>query len=235
MGGEIRGVDPVRDQFTLKVFGGRPVKIVFDERTQIYRNGARIPVFDLHSDDHASVETALDGTTVFALRIHLLSQLPENEYRGQVSSYNQQTGELTINAASSREPMTLLVPAGTPVVRVGQDGSSVQERGPADFVHGSLVDVRFTGGSGSGSHGVVTNVDVLAVPGSAFIFSGNLSFLDLHSGRLVIVDPRDNQAYPIVFDPSLVPAIRKLHEGLTVKVTTNFDGVQYIATEIKVE
>src|ERR1039458_5077970 len=40
IGGAIRGVDRVRDQFTLNVFGGRTLKVLFDERTQIYRDGA---------------------------------------------------------------------------------------------------------------------------------------------------------------------------------------------------
>ena len=230
MGGEIRDVDPVRDQFTLKVFGGRPVKILFDERTKVYRNGISIPVRDLRPDDHASVETSLDGTTIFARRIHTLSQLPEDRWRGQVSAFNPRTGKLTMTANNSHEPMTLRVPAGTPVAKVGQDGSTTQQQGPISFVPGSVVDVRFTGGKGG--QGVATGVDILAVPGSTFIFSGKLTLLDLHNGRLVVVDPRDNQSYPIGFGPSLLTEVRALHEGSTVKVTTSFDGTHYQASQI---
>jgi hypothetical protein len=233
MGGEIRNVDPVRDQFTLKVFGGRPIKILFDERTKVYRNGVVVPVRDLRPDDHASVETSLDGTKIFALRIHTLSELPEDRRRGQVSSYNARSGKLTMTANVSREPMTLRVPAGTPVSSIGQDGSTKQLQGPISFAPGSVVDVRFTGGKGG--QGVATGVDVLAVPGSTFIFSGNLTLLDIHNGRMVVVDPRDNQAYPIGFDPSLLSEVRTLHEGSTVKVTTSFDGTRYLANEIRQE
>ena len=61
MGGEIRSVDPVQDQFQLKVFGQRPMKILFDARTQVYRDGKKIPLRDLGSEEHASVQTVLDG------------------------------------------------------------------------------------------------------------------------------------------------------------------------------
>ena len=230
MGGQIVDVDPVRDQFILKVFGGRPVKILFDERTLMYRNGKKITVLDLHPDDHASVETLLDGTKIFAVRIHMLSNLPEDEFKGQVSNYNQRTGDLTIRTDASHDLMTLNVPGGTPIVSIGQDGTSKQQHGPVTLARGTVVDVKFRGGKGG--HGVATNIDVLAVPGSTFVFAGKLSSLDLHSSRLVVVDPRDDQAYPMTFDPSLLEAMSKLHEGSAVKVTTTFDGVRYIANAI---
>src|SRR5438874_2038300 len=72
LGGQITNVDPVLDQFTLRIFGQRPLKILFDERTQVYRNGTKIPLKDLRREEHASVETILEGTNVFAMSIHML-------------------------------------------------------------------------------------------------------------------------------------------------------------------
>jgi cold shock CspA family protein len=83
--------------------------------------------------------------------------------------------------------------------------------------------------------GVATEVDILAAPGSAFVFSGQLSFLDSHSGRLVIADPRDNQSYEVFFHPSQFPASRQLREGSYVRVTATFDGSRYVATNIRIE
>ena len=90
----ISSVDPVTDPLTLKVFGGKRMKILFDERTQVYRDGAKTSLRDLHANDRASVETMLDGTTVFARSIHMLSQAPEGECQGQVLNYDPGTGEL---------------------------------------------------------------------------------------------------------------------------------------------
>jgi hypothetical protein len=47
LGGEIRSVDPMRDSLTLKIFGPGPVELLFDERTQVYRDGKKIPLCDL--------------------------------------------------------------------------------------------------------------------------------------------------------------------------------------------
>src|SRR5665213_2277026 len=82
IGGEVQNVDPVRDEFRLKVFGQRSMKILFDERTQIYLDGKRIKLHDLHSNEHGSVQTVLEGTDVFALSIHLLSGSPKGDYQG---------------------------------------------------------------------------------------------------------------------------------------------------------
>ncbi len=42
IGGIIRSVDPVRDQMSLRVFGGKPMKMLFDVRTQVFRDGKRV-------------------------------------------------------------------------------------------------------------------------------------------------------------------------------------------------
>src|ERR1700744_4747676 len=69
-GGQIRELDPVRDQMTLRVFGDRPMKILVDERTQVFRDGKRISLRELRPEQQASVQTTLDGTKLFALSIH---------------------------------------------------------------------------------------------------------------------------------------------------------------------
>jgi hypothetical protein len=235
IGGEITKVDPVRDQFMLKVFGakGKPVKILFDERTQVFENGKRVRLLDLHPVDHASIETTLDGTTVFALRIHTLSQLPEGETQGRVINFNLQNGELTVNTALSKEAITLRVPSDVGVAMVGQHASASKPGALSDISRGTLVDVKFT--SGKSGRGVATHIDILATPGSTFVFDGNLAFLDSHAGRLTVVDPSDDQSYQIVYDPAHFHISNDLHTGLRVRVATTFDGSKYVASEITME
>ena len=232
MGGKIHDVDPVRDQFTLNIFGGRPVKVLYDERTQVYRDGARIPLRDLRSNDHASVETVLDGTKVFALRIHMLSQSPEGECQGQVLDYNPESRELTVSDAVSREPIKLHVPPATPIVRGGQDAFSSAGHGSSDLVRGALIQVKFE--SGNNGRGVASHIAILATPGSVFVFTGDVSVLDVHSGLLVLVDPREDKSYQIFFDSARLSVSRELHEGAHVTVRANFDGNRYVASAITV-
>jgi len=231
-GGEIRELDPVRDQITLKVYGERPMKILFDERTEVFRDGARIPLRDLRPEEHASVQTTLDGTKLFAVSIHMLSRSQDGEYEGRVLRFDPGTGELTVASGLSRETVKLLVQNGTSIVREGQNAFSSERSGPSDLVTGSLVAVQFSASEKDAP--VASKVEILAVPGSAFVFSGSVSALDLHSGLLVLVDPRDGRSNQVSFNPDLVPASHNLHLGENARVVANYDGIHYVASEITV-
>ena len=230
LGGEIRFIDPVKDVIVLKIFGRGPVKILFNERTQVFRDGKKIPLHDLHPSDHASVQTVLDGTDVFALSVHILSQTPQGDYQGRVLNYNPASTELLISSITSREPMKLLVPANTRVVREGQPGFIANQRGLGDLVHGSLISVKFE--PDRSGQGVATQIVVLATPGSQFVFSGSITDLDTHNGTLSILDPRDDKSYQIHFSSSRLPVSRNLHTGDRITVTAVFDGIHYVAQAI---
>ncbi|MGA2743652.1 MAG: DUF5666 domain-containing protein [Candidatus Sulfotelmatobacter sp.] len=234
IGGSIRGVDGVRDQVTLNVFGGRTLKILFDARTQVFRNGLRSPLRDLRPGDHVSVETVLDGTTVLARSIHLLSVLPEGQCQGQVLSYDAGSRELTVRDVLSRQPFKLRVPAGTAIVGQGQAASSTAsaDSGFSGLATGTLISAQFQ--SDNKGHGVASQIVILAAPGTAFVFVGNVAFLDLHLGQLVLVDPRDGKRYEVFFDSARFPVSPKLHEGADVTVTADFDGARYVASAIAI-
>lgn len=230
IGGSIRDVDPVQDEITLKVFGGHSMKILFDARTRFYRNGVRTPLRDLRAGEHASVETVLDGTHIFARSIHILSQAPEGQCQGQVVSYDPGSRELRVSPALSREPITIRVPAGTPIVRGGQNASA--SAGSNGLESGSLVSVTFA--SGSDGRGIAKKIEILAAPGSSFVFTGNITFLDMHAHEMVVTDAKDGSSYKISFDPSQFSVSRQLHEGDRVKVTATFDGHRYVANAISI-
>ncbi len=230
LGGEVQDIDRVRDEFRLKAYGQRPLKVLFDERTQVYLDGKKIPLRDLRSDDHGSVQTVLDGTDVFALSIHLLSRSPEGEYQGQVLNYNPDTRELTVGAVLSREPIKLRVPGNTPIVCEGQVELSLAHPGLSDLVKGTLISLTFESDRKGG--GVASRIVILAGPGSRFVFGGNLSSIDMHSGLLVLVDPRDEKSYEIFFDSASPPTGQTLHVGDNVRVTATFDGSRYVANTI---
>ncbi len=240
LGGSIRNIDPVRDQFTLKVFGGNSIKILFDERTQVYLDGTRIFLHDLRPEDHASIKTTLDGTNIFALDIHISSKSLEGECKGQVLNYNHRTHVLTVSSDLSHQQIELSVPADTPIVRIGQalqdQPVSSTERfisadsGSPNFIRGTLISAKFI--SDNKGAGIASQIEILAIPGSVFIFNGKVISLDLHAEQLMLVDPRDETIYKIFFDPSLFPLSRDMHEGAHVTVTTNFDGVRYVASAI---
>jgi hypothetical protein len=113
---------------------------------------------------------------------------------------------------------------------LGQPTFASLHSGASDLVTGALISVKFE--SNKKGQGVAREVTVLATPGSAFEFSGNLSSLDMHSGMLVVVDPADDKSYEIFFDSANLPESRNLHEGDHVRVTASFDGTRYVASAL---
>jgi len=226
VGGEIKQLDRVRDQIVLRVFGGHDVKIAFDVRTQMFRDGKLCQVKDLHTGDHISVETMLDGSTVFARSVHALTQAPEGEMQGQVIEFDGGRRVLLLRDSLSSTPVKLNVPIGTQIVGVGQAAKGAI----GDLAPGTLIAADFQAGGG----GVVSRISILATPGSAFVFTGKIAFLDVHSGRLAIVDPRDQKRYDVTFDETRLPVVATLREGNDVTVSASFDGKLYIASQIAV-
>jgi hypothetical protein len=232
MGGSIRDLDPVRDQFTLNVYGIKPLKILFDERTQVFRDGKRISLRELTPSKHVSVQTTLDDGRVFALSIHILTQLPQGDYQGQVVSYDPQSGELVLSAAQGGAPFRLLVTTDTSFERQGQSAFSSQQTGSTDLAPGALVSIRFD--PDPKGKGIARQITVLATPGSTFVFSGSVTALNMPAGVLVMVDPRYNMSYQISFDPHTANA-QSLHVGQHVRISADYDGRRYVATEIAPE
>jgi len=232
MGGTVQKLDLVRDQFQLKSFGQRPMTVLFDERTQVYLDGKEIPLRNLRSDSIASVQTVLDGTNVFAISIHLLSRAPEGEYQGQVLSYDAVTRELTLSSVSSRDPVKLVVPLNIPITRVGQVDLASSDLGLSDIVRGAFISLTFK--PNDLGQGIASRIEIMATPGSVFVFSGSLFSLDMHTGELILIDPRHEKRYEIVFSPSKLPASQTLHEGDNVRIAATFDGSRYVASSIAV-
>ena len=230
LGGQIANVDPVLDQLTLRVFGEKPVKILFDERTQVYRNGAKIPLHDLRPEEHASVQTILEGPSIFAISIHMLSDVPQGETQGRVLDFNPETRELTLGSSLSRDPIRLQLREDTPVVRQGQSAFTSASQGQGDLVSGALVTVTFD--ASEKGRAIADRVTVLAKPGANFAFSGKISSLDMHAGTMMVVDPRDQKSYEISFDPGRLPITASLHVGDQVRINAAFDGTHYAAVDV---
>lgn len=233
MGGIIRSIDPVLDQMTLSVYGtGKPVKVFFDERTQFYRDGVKTPLDDMRRDDHASVETILDGDDVFAVSVHMLSQSPQGECEGQVLAFDPRSGEVTVRNSLSGQPIKLRVGARTKIARMGEPAFAARVRGTSDLMSGALISVQFEGDSSG--EAVADAISILAVPGAGFYFSGTVTYLDLHAGLMGLTDPRDQRNYTISFNPAQFPASRQLREGSRVGVTASFSGKHYVASKLDV-
>ena len=228
-GGSIRKIDPVLDEFWLNIYGQRPLKVLFDERTHLYRDGARIPLLEFAPAKYASVQTALDGTRIFAVSVHILSKTPTGQFSGRVLRYDPRSGKLTLRAASG-PPFAVIVPATATFQRTGQSAFASRPSGREDLAPGALVSVTFTANDGQG---IAHHIVVYAVPGSTFAFSGHITALDTSSGTMVLADPRDQRSYQLHFYPAQILPGHALHIGARVRVDATFDGNTYTAIDIR--
>jgi hypothetical protein len=230
LGGQIREIDPVRDRFVLHVYGEKPMKILFDARTQLFLDGNKVPLHDLKAADHASVQTMLDGDKIFAVSVHILSQSPRGAFEGRVLDYDQGSGVLTLENPGSQQPFQVRVTSDTTVKREGQSGFTAGNGGQADLVPGALISLSFE--SDSRGRGAAREITVLATPGASFVFSGVVTALNVASGYMMVTDSRDQRGYQIHFNPQ-DPVVLRLHMGDHVRVTADYDGNRYAATRIE--
>jgi hypothetical protein len=226
VGGTIRSLDHVRDKFTVRVFGGRDIAILFDDRTHVYRDGLAATPRDLQSGQRVYVDTAMAGSDIFARNVRILTQSANGQSSGQLQSYDAGSGELVLRDVLASEPAKFRLAPNAIVLRDGHAAST------ADLHSGSLVSLKF--GPAATGPALIQEISILAEPGGTFVFVGRVSYLDLHTGLLVLIDPRDSKSYDIHFDPAMSGIQERLHEGGNVTVTTNFDGTHYKASSIEV-
>jgi hypothetical protein len=145
-------------------------------------------------------------------------------------SFNPDTRQLLISSALSPQAIAILVPASAPITREGQSTFTSDHSGLADLVAGALVSVSFS--PAQKGPATASSISVLAVPGSRFVLAGTISFLDLESGLLDLVDPRNEKSYRIYFDSNHLPVSRKLHTGDNVRISATYQAPHYVADEI---
>jgi hypothetical protein len=221
IGGTLERLDRVRDQLTIRVFGGGKMNISFDPRTHIYHDGALASASDLRQGDRVYIDTILDGSTVFARSIRLKTTASAGENQGIVTSYRADKGELMIRDALSPQPLKVRLTSQTRLLNGGQAAS------PSDLVPGTLVAVKF-GARRDGSD-IAQEVSVLAVPGASFTFAGRVTAVDLRLGLLVLTSSTDGKTYEIHIDPSTVQVDDSLRLGSDITAVAKFDGSHYVA------
>ena len=137
VGGTLEHLDRVRDQVTVRVFGGGTVKALFDPRTHVYRGSKEVTVADLHQGERIYLDTVLDGSTVFARSIRLNANTAVGESQGVVTRYRPDRGELTIRDGISPNPVDVRLSPSTKFLQ------GTREVAASTLVPGTLVTVNF--------------------------------------------------------------------------------------------
>jgi hypothetical protein len=226
VGGTVERLDRVRDQVTVRVFGGGRMNVLFDPRTHVYRGAKETTIADLKVGERIYLDTILDGSTVFARTVRLKTAQALGESQGVVLKYRSDRGELTLRDSISPTPVRVRLNSST---RFLQGGKAVS----ADKLsEGSLVAVKF--GSEGNGHEVAQEISILALPGTRYTFAGQVMHIDLRTGLLVIHSSTDRKTYEVYLDPSAAPD-DNLQAGAVVTVSANFEGSRYVARSVTID
>ncbi len=226
VGGTLEKLDRVRDRITLRVFGGGRTTALIDPRTRVFRGTKEVTIADLREGQRIYLDTILDGSTVFAKNIRLDATAALGESRGVIVKYQVNQGELTIRDGIAPFPITVRFSSSTQF----EQGDRMVPA--SSLVPGSLVDVTFT--SEGNGHDTAQKISILAVPGTGYVFSGQVVHIDLRTGLLVLNSSTDHKTYEIYLDPSLPPD-DNLQPGSTVTAVTNFQDSRYVARNLSVQ
>ena len=223
VGGTVHSIDQIRNRLTVQPFGGQAMKIVFDERTHIYRDGVPSTQLAIRRGERVYVDTMLDGSKVFARNIRVVTGMQGADARGQIMSKDAASGRITVQDELSERPVTFRVTPATVVN--GASATSVMQLQP-----GSLVTVKFV--PDRSNRDIAQQISVIAAPGSIFTFYGRITYLNMSTRTLAVANQSDKKTYDIKFTPAAVEP-QMLGEGKQVLVRARFDGTGYTADIIQ--
>jgi len=209
---------------TVEIYGKGKMKVNFDERSHIFRNGVETTQLAIHKGDKVYVDTQLTQGKIFARNIQVQTNTDAASVSGQIVSFNPKTGALLLRDPLSSQPVALQVTPATVVTQRGQPGTRT------DLLADSLVTVHFAPVAGRPAR----DIEVLARRGAQFPFYGTLTHLDLRSGLLAVDNKSDSKVYDIKFSPTRIGVTDDLTPGAEVAVVAIFDGRDYVAQTLKV-
>lgn len=216
--------DEVMNRMVIQPFGGKQkIRIHFDTRTHFYLDGKPITEREVPHGARIYMDTMLNGDRVFAKTIWIRSSAESGISRGQITELDVQHDTLTMRDELSDQPLKLRISSGTTVRRGEQAGSL------SDLREGALVALSFS------PQKDVSEINLLATPGTVFSFAGRVTYLDL-SRKLIAIDNRsDGKKYDIYMETISVDVTRQLREGVNVTISAVFDGTRYAASTVALQ
>jgi len=227
VGGTVRSIDQIRNRMTLEPFGGGKMKFIFDERTKIFRDGVETTQLAIKKGSRVYVDSQLDGPKIFARSVRVVTQTNPADADGQLLGFDARKGQMLMRDRLSSQPIRFAVNQDTKVMKENEQPGTQDDLKP-----GSLVSVQFA--PERANRGVAQKITVLAVPGAAFRFAGEITYLDVKSSTMAIENETDGKNYELAFDRATVEGRDDLAIGAKVNVVAIFQGDKYLARELTV-
>jgi hypothetical protein len=221
IGGTVVSLDEVMNRMVLEPFGEqKKIRVHFDARTHFYRDGAPVSEREIRQGQRVYLDTMLNGDQVFAKSIWIRTAGESGMGRGQILEFDAARRVLTVRDELSSQALKLHLSASTRIFRDHQKASH------GALAEGALVTMKFN------PNRELSEVDVLAIPGSTFTFGGRLTYLDLSKKIIAVENQSDGENYDIAVDAIPPNLLRQLREGQNLAIRAVFDGSRYAAQAI---
>jgi hypothetical protein len=214
--GIVKRMDPIHDQFVIRAFGGRDIRIAFDPRTKLFPEDKKeTQVSGLPLGSVVAVDTVIENGKLFARSVRTG---PANaaELNGQVVRYDAAKSRLILRDPLSPEGTSVPVTSATTVINHGQPAS------PQDLSPGMLVRIWF-----SPAYNAASKVEIFAQRGNSFTFAGRIISVDLRSHVLSLSNDTDQSVRELSIDSLNDSTLHLLREGTNVSIQAEFDGDRY--------
>jgi hypothetical protein len=221
IGGTVVSLDEIMNHMVVQPFGGKQkMKVAFDSRTHFYENGKPITEKEIKQGQRIYLDSMLNGSKVFAKTIWIQTSVESGVGQGQIMDFDSSRQILTVRDELSSQPLKMHLTSAT-VIRKGEQAGSAR-----DLIEGALVALTF------GPQRDVKQISVLATPGTAFTFSGRVTYVDV-SRKMIAIDNRsDRKKYDVSVNAIPVNVLRQVREGSDVSISAVFDGNQYDARSV---
>lgn len=227
IGGTVKEIDPIRNRMSVDIYGGKEMKLIFDDRTKVTRNGAEISPLLIRKGDRVYLDTQLaTQDKIFAKQIQVVTKFEAADLNGQVVSFDPKTRSIELRDQLSAAPFRFVVDQDAAITANGGKAATM-----ADLQPGALVMAHFN--SGPSGRSTIRDINILAAPGAEFTLYGRVNHLDLRSGVLAVQNKVDDKAYEVRFSPAQFK-VDDLAIGSEVAVTAKFNGQDYVAQSLNV-
>ncbi|HWK30454.1 MAG TPA: hypothetical protein VNR20_00070 [Terriglobales bacterium] len=227
IGGTVKEIDPIRNRMTVDIYGGKQMKLIFDDRTKVTRNGADVNPLIIRKGDRVYLDTQLaSGNKIFAKQIQIVTKFEAADLNGQIVNFDPKTRTIELRDQLSAAPFRFTVDQDAAITANGGKAAT-----QADLQPGALVMAHFN--NGQGGRGTIRDINIIAAPGAEFTLYGRVNHLDLRSGVLAVQNKADDKAYEVKFSPAQFK-VDDLAIGSEVAVTAKFNGQDYVAQSLNV-
>jgi hypothetical protein len=156
LGGIVERIDPIRNRLAVRIHGGEKLKLIFDQRTRITRNGEIVAQTAIKKGDRVYLDTQNVDGQLFAKQIQVVTNAGPADLNGHVVAFDAERNEVTVRDNLSSAEAIFHIEPDTAITHDGRTASAAQ------LLPGSIIAATFAPAIGRRA---LREVRIIALPG----------------------------------------------------------------------